>query len=68
MHCRSAKLDSTYSSSGLEHYDCFSWLPVNSISCGYSWVNTCQLDAQHDWGVNTIIRSVEVEVGVRLIG
>ncbi|CAJ1327115.1 unnamed protein product, partial [Effrenium voratum] len=45
-------LRGTWSSLGLVHMECGSWRPLNSIFCGSSWGNTCQVDALTTEGVN----------------
>lgn len=56
----------TYSGSGLYHVTCGAWRSVASISCGTSWVNTCQLDAMHGQAVSTTISSYFMEFRVAL--
>ncbi|CAJ1380020.1 unnamed protein product, partial [Effrenium voratum] len=45
-------LRGTWSGLGLVHMECGTWRPLNSISCGSSWSNTCQVDALTTEGVN----------------
>eukprot|EP00435_Cladocopium_sp_Y103_P000050 s4143_g1.t1 len=56
----------TWSGSGLYHVKCGAWRSVASISCGASWVNTCQLDATHSQAVSTSISSYFMEFRVAL--
>lgn len=45
----------TWSGSGLIHHECGKWVDASTVSCGYSWSNTCQVDLKHTQGVNLIV-------------
>ena len=51
----------TWSGSLLSHHRCGAWHSASSVSCGYSWANTCQVDWLHSLWVHVSIKSVELE-------
>jgi len=59
-----AKVGGTWSGSGLIHHDCGHWVKASSISCGYGWGNTCQVDVGHGQNVNVNVMEYDFEVAV----
>jgi len=52
----------TWSGSGLIHHECGKWVDASTVSCGYSWSNTCQVDLKHTQGVNLIVYDYDIEL------
>ena len=48
-----------------EHYDCLGWQQVSKMTCGYGWVNTCQVDINNSLGVNTVVHAATIEVATK---
>jgi hypothetical protein len=59
-----AVVGGTWSGSSLIHHDCGHWIKASSISCGYSWGDTCQVDVGHGQGVNINVHEYDFEVAV----
>eukprot|EP00438_Fugacium_kawagutii_P002584 Skav219272 [mRNA] locus=scaffold1380:128644:137057:- [translate_table: standard] len=51
----------TWSNTGLYHHVCGPWHDISTISCGYGWSTTCQVDWWHDAYMS--IQLVELEFG-----
>eukprot|EP00040_Diaphanoeca_grandis_P032770 m.199397 g.199397 ORF g.199397 m.199397 type:complete len:708 (+) comp32732_c1_seq2:28-2151(+) len=50
----------------LYHHDCGKWLPADSMSCGYSWADTCEMNVQAANGGTLVdVLEIDLEVGVR---
>ncbi len=56
----------SYSNAGLIHHECGQWIPVQSLSCGYSWGNTCQFDVSHSQ-TNIFITMKELDLEMALL-
>ena len=48
-----------------EHYDCVGWQQVSKMTCGYGWVNTCQVDINNSLGVNTVVHAATIEIATK---
>lgn len=52
----------TVSASGLIHAVCGPWHGLSGISCGGSWVNTCQLQLLHSESVHVKVWEADLEL------